>query len=118
MMEAIPLKIKMFQDMRFGSVTFKGVEYTHDIYVIENTAKERIVEDRHTITKEEIEKLNATNPDVIIIGAGVSGCVRPEEGALEGVRDKVLILNSEEATKKYNELVRTKRVNCVIHTTC
>jgi len=75
----------------------------------------------HYISKNEEKMLLSKNPEIIIIGTGVSGALKtfPEfETKIKKAGIKLIKARTPIAKNKFNELNKNKRVNALIHTTC
>lgn len=79
-------------------------------------------EKTHKPAIEEFEKMLLKEPDTIIFGTGFSSLVRIDDEIIKSAKKnniELIILNTPEALKKFQELVKNgKRVAARIHTTC
>ncbi|MBN1755458.1 hypothetical protein JW877_04505 [bacterium] len=115
-----------FDSTRFGSVTIDGKKFSDVIvtkgnfiirkkYVLEKTFGTS-----HTISPSELTQLVSGHPDIVVIGTGQKGnleVTREIRAAIEK-QAELIVLQTPEAIKKYNELVEDHKVNALIHTTC
>jgi hypothetical protein len=112
----------MFGWTTFGKVKFKDAIYDTDIYVdIDMEAHERLVEEHHWITAEEIDNLLTPDVEAVVIGTGQQGIARLTKEAYELIAKRQLELHIEEspkAVKVYNEICTTKKTIAIIHVTC
>lgn len=107
----------------FGSITIDGKKYEHDVVIDPSGKVEKgWLRTRHLIDREEFEEFSKKNPEIILIGNGqYSECEVSDEFAnlaeSEGI--EVIIKDTPEAIKKFNELVKSgKKVLAYMHVTC
>ena len=70
---------------------------------------------------DDLKDLIKTAPEVIVVGAGVSGGVKPDknlETELAKLSIKFIAAPNEEAIRIFNALVSEKRVGAGFHLTC
>ncbi|MFA5880534.1 MAG: MTH938/NDUFAF3 family protein, partial [Candidatus Margulisiibacteriota bacterium] len=76
----------------------------------------------HLISKEEENKLISENPEIILIGIGMTGALEtfPEfDEKIKSLKIKLVKQRSKQAVKTYEKLIsENKKVNALIHTTC
>ncbi|MBN2542054.1 hypothetical protein JXI42_04240 [bacterium] len=114
-----------FDSTQFGSVTIDGKKYS-DVIVAEDEVvarKKHVLKKMygtsHKISKNEVDKLTADNPEYIVIGTGQEGGMEIDKNTRKKIEEKamLIILHTPEAIAKYNELVESHKVNALIHTT-
>ena len=112
----------MFGWTTFGKVKFKDTIFDTDIVVdIEMNARERTVDDHHSIGVEEIEDLITPDVEAIVIGTGQQGIAKLTKEAYDLIARKQLELHIDEsprAIKAYNEICITRKTVAIIHVTC
>ncbi len=105
----------------FGSITIDGKTFNHDIYILPSGKVEE-KEGGHNFTKEQAEYVLEENPEVVVIGKGISGMANLSSDAralLEEKEVEVFEVNTgSELKEKFNQLSEIKRVAAIIHTTC
>ena len=75
----------------------------------------------HQLIIDDLKDLIKTAPEVIVVGAGVSGGVKPDknlETELAKLSIKFIAAPNEEAIRIFNALVSEKRVGAGFHLTC
>jgi hypothetical protein len=76
----------------------------------------------HKLTGEDIREILAAPPDVLVIGTGSVGMMRPDPTllvALEGKGMRVVTLPTEAAVGEYNALAgKDEKVAACFHLTC
>ena len=108
---------------KFGSITIDGRTYhDKDNYII-SWDGETIglhTAERHLFGKPELERMLKKNPEMIVVGIGVSGLLRVSDEVRSLCREKgikFVEMISREAIVKFNENL-DKRVVAFIHVTC
>lgn len=103
----------------FGKVVIDGKSYG-DVLIVAGKILERDwQEGSHRVSKGELEKLLSNEPDIVIIATGQSGVLEAENVIEEiGKKTELIILETPEAIRKFNEFSKSKKVNALIHTTC
>lgn len=112
----------MIDDYHFGSITINGKTFTSDIILhgdsLINDSWWR--KEGHSMSIEDLKEL----PDqfeVLVIGSGASGCCEVPDETVAHFKEKgdVIVRMTEEATKKYNQLLaEDKDVIGAFHLTC
>lgn len=116
-----------FDSTVFGSVTINGNKYG-DVLVVDDKVIPRdkdnlrkVFGTSHYISDDEVKKLLKGEPQAVIIGTGHSGLLQVSEKVrrkIEQAGAELLVERTPEAIKTFNELLQTKIVNALIHTTC
>ncbi len=112
----------------FGFIVIDGKQYSYDVAILpDGTVKEREVSKArvgsHSITTNQLEFLAKSNPDVILVGAGVNSMAKLSEAA-QPWRQRagnlhMLLMSSSEAVQRFNKLTAEgNRVAALIHVTC
>ncbi len=113
----------MFQSTSFGQVTFKGKTFHCDIVVdVKGNAYERkSIGDHHYLTPEELKQYLTPDVELVIFGNGQSGVAEVTEKAKKLLKEKgieLIIAQTPEAIKIYNEKAKHKKCLAIIHVTC
>ena len=110
---------------KFGSITIDGRTYAEDDnYIVFWDGEIRGLHTavRHTFGRPELEIMLKKNPEMIIVGTGVSGLLRVSEEVRSLCRDKrveLIEIVSKGAIEKFNESFnQEKKVAAFIHVTC
>jgi len=75
----------------------------------------------HRLSFDDIDVLVASRPEVIIVGTGVNGLLKPNSRLAEMLAEKgieLIPLPNQEAVSRFNELSAKKRVGACFHLTC
>jgi len=112
----------MFGWTTFGKVKFKDTIFDTDIVVdIGMNARERTVDDHHSIGAGEIEDLLTPDVEAIVIGTGQQGIAKLTKEAYDLIAKKQLELHIDEsplAIKAYNDICTARKTIAIIHVTC
>ncbi len=113
---------------KFGEIVIDNKKYGQVLIVGEavfERDEERLRElfgTTHQIGDWEIGQLLEGNPEVVIIGTGQEGVLKPEKDFLEQMEKakvEAITAITPKAIEIYNgKIERGKRVNALIHTTC
>jgi len=113
----------MIDSYEFGRFIINGRPYNSDIKLMKGgVIKYWNYVKHHKVTLKDVEEIFRENPDYVVIGTGKFGAVSVEEevgkAALEaGI--KLMIKPTEDACKKYNELIKLgKNTSAIMHATC
>ncbi len=106
----------------FGWMKIKGKVYKKDLIIF----PERIVDnwwrdEGHYLRESDIFEVFIEKPDVLVVGTGYYGYMKIDEELVKKLKDERIELvydKTGEAVKKYNELIKNKRVVGVFHLTC
>ena len=113
----------MIENSAFGSIQIGGQIYTTDILIYPDgrVADQWWRRHGHRLAFEDLEPLLASEPDVIVIGAGVHGRVQAEPGLEKALQQRgiELVMNpTGEAVDHYNRLHSTRKTGAGFHLTC
>lgn len=107
----------------FGLIVIDGRQYISDLMIfpdghVEDTWRRK---SSHRLSIEDIDKLVASGPDVIVAGTGVNGLMTPEPGLKMKLSEKgidLIALPNPKAIEHFNDLSSKKRVGACFHLTC
>ena len=107
----------------FGNITINGESYRKDILIYPDTS---ILcpwwrKSGHRLTLPDIEQMISMNPDVIIVGTGAYGLMKPEQellDILEGKNIDTIIRPTSDAVDLFNSYAQTKHTGGCFHLTC
>ena len=113
----------MIDSTEFGSITIDGKKYEYDVVVsYDGKIRKGWLQTRHLIDKKEFSDFVKEKPEIIIIGNGQYGDCGVSDDFVKLAEEKgieVIIKETPDAIKKFNELVETgKKVIAYIHVTC
>ena len=111
----------MIEDYGFGWYIIDGKRYEYDITIIKGKVGTWNRED-HLMKEENVLPLIKSNPDVIVIGNGASGCIEVREETIDAITAagiEVIVKNTKDACSTFNRLVKQgKKVAGIFHATC
>jgi hypothetical protein len=108
----------------FGCMMIDGKQYTKDLIILPDGT---ILhpwwrKTGHTLAMSDIQDAIATSPDILVVGTGNPGLMKPEGDlckALETMGIETRVMPTKEATKEYNALRgQGKNVAGCFHLTC
>ncbi len=113
----------VIESYAFGNIVIDGRRYTSDLIIYPDG---KIVDgwwrkSGHLMTPADIAALIDAGPEVIVVGTGASGMLKPERGI-----DRILLEKGIEmmdapcgqAMHHFNELSQSKKVGACFHLTC
>ncbi len=113
----------VIESYAFGNIVIDGRRYTSDLIIYPDG---KIVDgwwrkSGHLMTAADIAALIDAGPEVIVVGTGASGMLKPERGienilATKGI--KMVAAPCSQAINRFNELSRSKKVGACFHLTC
>ena len=114
----------MIDSYSFGSMDIDGKRYTRDLIILPDGS---ILhpwwrETGHALAISDIEQVIAASPDILIVGTGKPGLMKPAAGLNEALRIKGIgtrIMPTDEAVREYNALrEQGRKVAGCFHLTC
>lgn len=112
----------MIDRYEFGKFIVNKKEYKSNITITGEDAREHRHLEDHKIRLDDFARLLAYNPNYIVIGTGAYGVVKVPKEIIEYIEKrniKVIVEKTEEACKKYNELLlKGNKVAGFFHNTC
>lgn len=111
------------EDYRFGSMRIDGTTYRQDLKIINNEVKpDWRRKSGHTVTIEDLSDITGAEPEILVLGQGSPGQMKPDpqvEKELEKKGIQLIIKPTEEAAKEFNRLGREgKKIAAGFHLTC
>ena len=113
----------MIETYAFGSIIINGKEYNSDIIIFpDGTVKASWWrKEGHRLSIEDISDLIQSAPELIIVGTGAYGFMKPER-ELEGrLKDKGIELKTaptDQAITLYKALYQKRKLGACFHLTC
>jgi len=107
---------------QLGLIMVNGKKYTSDVIIFPDRVRHNWWRKRgHQLCLEDIAEVIAENPEVLIVGTGVSGLVEvlPEVKQVIDARGiKLIVETTDKACNIYNQLSRFQKVVIALHLTC
>jgi hypothetical protein len=112
----------MIDSYKFGEFIIKGKTYKCNVELVGETVKEHRHLDNHELNLDDFTDLINAKPEIIIIGTGAYGVVKPPKEILEFIEKqgiKVIVEKTGTACKTYDSLLKQgKKVAALMHNTC
>ena len=113
----------VIESYTFGNIVIDGRRYTSDLIIYPDG---KIVDgwwrqSGHLMTEDDIAELIAVGPEVIVVGTGASGMLKPARSiakVLENREIRMVTAPCSQAINHFNELSPSKRVGACFHLTC
>lgn len=107
----------------FGNIVIDGRRYTSDliIYPDGNIVDGWWRQSGHRMTESDIAALISAGPEVIVVGTGASGRLKPAPGLdnlLAGRGIRMVAAPCGQAIQHFNALNQTKKIGACFHLTC
>jgi len=107
---------------QLGLISVNGKKYASDVIIFPDRVKDDWWrKSSHQLCLEDIAEVIAKNPEVLIVGTGVSGLVEvlPEvRQAVDARGIKLIAQTTDQACHTYNQLCQSRRVVAALHLTC
>ena len=112
----------MIDNYKFGEFIIDGKTFKCNIELIGNKVKKHRYLNNHELNLDDFTSLINAKPDIIIIGTGAYGVVKPQKEIIEFIKKQkieVIIQKTGAACKTYNRLLKEgKKVAALLHNTC
>ncbi len=116
-------EVMMIEACSFGSMVIDGRNFSSDLViypdgrVVDNWRRER----GHRLSINDIALLIESEPEVIVVGTGINGLMKPKAGLAELLSQKNIVFLSapnQKAMNLYNEQINRKRAGACFHLFC
>lgn len=114
----------MIDSYSFGNMVIDGNQYTRDIIILPDGAVLHPWwrKTGHVLAMSDIPEIIAASPDVLVVGTGKPGLMKPEGSLcreLETIGIETRVLPTKQAAAEYNYLREQRRnVAACFHLTC
>lgn len=113
----------MISDYAFGKICVSGNWYHHDLLIINGEVlSDWWRKDGHRCTPTDITLLLQATPDIILLGRGSAGMMKPTTELTTALQEASITLIAEpttEAVKTFNRLhARGEKIAAGFHLTC
>jgi len=114
----------MIEAYGFGEMVIDGKPYNKDLIIFPDgkVFHPWRRKEGHRVAVSDIDELLKSKLDVLVIGTGNPGLMKPESGLLsraETLGIKLAVSPTKDAVSKYNKLAKTrKEVGACFHLTC
>ncbi|MFC1995528.1 Mth938-like domain-containing protein [Chloroflexota bacterium] len=107
---------------QFRLITINGKKYSSDVIIFPDRVRDNWWrKEGHRLCLEDITEVITENPEVLVVGTGVSGLMRvlPEvRQAADTKGIKLIAETTDKAYHTYNQFCQSKGVVAVLHLTC
>ena len=112
----------MIQSYSFGQICVRDTTYRADLIIF----PDRILsnwwrKEGHGLHMEDLEEVMREKPEVLIIGTGQAGVMAVPQDVIKNLEKagiEVIVKQTPDACKTYNQLHNTKKVAAALHLTC
>ena len=113
----------MIESVAFGKIVIAGKSYTSDVLIFPDgsVADGWRRSTGHRLGSEDIQRLVATRPTVLIAGTGAFGRMKPAaelEKSLQQEGIRFIAVSNRKAVELYNRLAPDHSVAACFHLTC
>lgn len=112
----------MIDSYSFGRIVIDGRTYNSDVIVHGDGVEANWYrKEGHSLCVQDLGRILPLKPSILIIGTGHSGAMDVPQETLQFVESKgiqVVVLQTKEACKRFNELAKSHRVVAALHLTC
>ena len=111
----------MIQSFSFGQITIDGTTYLSDVIIYpDHVQAEWWRSEGHRLQKEDVEKIVAFRPDILMVGTGYGGLKVAAETAahIKSMGIELIVGKTEKICERYNELSPAQKVIAALHLTC
>jgi len=113
----------MIDSYSFGNIVIDGTPYASDLIIYPDG---RIVDhwrrnSGHRLSSSDIDSLIQSKPEVIVVGMGASGMMKPEPELKTLLKQNSITMIAEpndKAINVFNDLLGSKKVSACFHLTC
>ena len=109
-------------DYGFGRIVIDGKTYNHDVILFwDGEIVKWRRKEGHSVCLEDVGRILEKKPEIVVFGTGKYGVMKVREEVREKLRSEgieVVELISDEAVRKFNEVVKGRRAALAIHLTC
>ena len=113
----------MIESFSFGEMVIDGRRITSDLIIYPNGR----IQDGwwrsrgHALIQKDIQALVDSKPDIIIVGMGINGLMKPGPGLDKWIRSQgieFLAASNDKAVAWYNQQIGKSKVGACFHLTC
>jgi hypothetical protein len=112
----------MIEMYEFGKIVINGNEYHKDLIVYPDTIESGWWRQQgHSLSVEDIKRVFASHPDVIVIGTGYHGVMDVPSQCRDAITSQgidLIVEKTTDACHTYNRLAKTHKVVGAFHLTC
>jgi len=114
--------MNIIDSYQFGLIVINGKQYTADVIIFPDRVSDNWWRKTgHQLCLDDIAEVLTENPEVLVVGTGVSGLMKvlPEVRQVVDTRGIELIVEAtDKACNTYNQLCHSRRAVAALHLTC
>jgi hypothetical protein len=112
----------MIDSYEFGSIVIKEKRYSSDVIIYPDRIKDDWWRrEGHQLCIDDLEDVIEQNPDVILVGTGNPGLMKVLPETKKHIKSRginLIVQNTKDACKTYNQLSSSQKVIALLHLTC
>ena len=112
----------MIDSYTFGRIVIDGESYNSDVIIYsDNVDYNWWRKESHLLQKDDLSDIINYEPEILIVGTGDPGLMQVPEETIRLLKSKeiqLIVDNTENACKTYNEFKKNKKVIAALHLTC
>ncbi|HEX2026553.1 MAG TPA: MTH938/NDUFAF3 family protein [Nitriliruptorales bacterium] len=109
-------------EYEYGRIVIDGREERNDVILTDDTLHANWWRaEGHALQLDDLEPVLETRPELLVVGTGTSGNMRPAPGLEEALSERGIAMEayrSPDAVERYNQLRGQADVALAIHLTC
>jgi hypothetical protein len=109
-------------DYEYGRIVVDGREERRDVILTRSGVHPNWWrKDGHSLALGDLDVVLADPPEILVVGTGTSGNMRPGPGVLDDLKRRgieVEVLDTFAAVRRFNELFGIRDVAAALHLTC
>ena len=109
-------------DYGFGRIVIDGKAYSHDVILFWDGRIEKWWrKEGHKVCLDDVKTILERKPEVVVFGTGKYGVMKVKDEVRKRLSEEgieVIELISDDAVRKFNELVGKRKAALAIHLTC
>jgi hypothetical protein len=109
-------------DYSYGHIVIDGREERRDVIITRSGVHANWWrKEGHALHLEDLTPVLEETPEVLLVGTGTDGNMRPAPGLVESLKEKgieVEVLSTFDAVRRFNELLGIREAAAALHLTC
>lgn len=116
------MKSMRIDEYSYGHIVIDGREERRDLILTRTGVHANWWrKDGHALHLEDLGPVLQESPEVLVVGTGTDGNMRPAPGLVETLKEKgieVEVLPTFDAVRRFNELLGIRHTAAALHLTC
>ena len=112
----------MIETYSFGRIVINGKTYTSDIIIYQNRVDNSWWrKSGHLLQKDDLKEIIRYEPETLVVGTGRYGLMKITDETIQFLESKgikLIIEETKQACKTYNELEGKRKIAGAFHLTC